>query len=168
MNLQPIPGWPDYYATDRGDIVSKKFGRTKTLKPYAWPADSHQYVRLSKPGVNEGGVKKWVHRLVLSAFHRPPKKGELCRHLDGSKQNNAPRNLKWGRDAANAHDRLEHSGSAKLTATDVRSIRARAELGFSTVQEMADEFDVVTSTIRNILSRKTWAKLTDTDEEGEA
>jgi len=49
-----------------------------------------------------------VHRLVLEAFHRPPRPGEVGRHLDGDPANNDADNLAWGTPKQNAEDRALH------------------------------------------------------------
>lgn len=50
-------------------------------------------------------LKTSVARLVLTLFHRPPKPGEIARHLDDDRTNNARSNLEWGYDIDNARDK---------------------------------------------------------------
>lgn len=49
-----------------------------------------------------------VHRLVLGAFSRPPRRGEVCRHLDGNIHNNHHSNLAWGSYRENSDDSFVH------------------------------------------------------------
>ncbi len=47
-----------------------------------------------------------IHRLVLTAFVRPPRSGEQARHLDGNQLNNRVDNLAWGTASDNAWDKV--------------------------------------------------------------
>jgi uncharacterized lipoprotein YmbA len=87
--------------------------------------------------VNLSRAKKvTVHRLVCEAFHGPAPKGKnQVAHYDGDKQNNRAENLRWADFLDNRADgrRLgeiylsERHWKAKLTADDVRAIRAEVE-----------------------------------------
>lgn len=87
-----------------------------------------------KPGCPKVGR---VHRLVLEAFVGPCPEGMECRHLNGDRADNRLVNLAWGTQADNMADRDRHGttldgcrhANAKLTAADVRAIRARAAKG---------------------------------------
>lgn len=65
----------------------------------------HMRVMLYKDG---GSRRELVHRLVLSAFGRPAKKGEQCCHKDGNPLNNHIANLQWGSQSDNWQDRIRH------------------------------------------------------------
>ena len=72
-----------------------------------------------------------AHRLVLSAFDRPPEPNEEGAHLDGNPGNNHLSNLEWKLPVANAADQRRHGtqqwgerhGASKLRNSDVETIR---------------------------------------------
>lgn len=75
-----------------------------TLKPQT---GSHGYLSVSlfkdkKPRQHT------IHSLVLSAFQRSKKDGEVCRHLDGNPLNNHTENLVWGSYRENGKDAVRH------------------------------------------------------------
>jgi hypothetical protein len=101
-----------------------------------------------------------VHRLVLSAFVTPmPRTMHAC-HWDGNKQNNALSNLRWDTAYGNASDKKRHGtirtgedvNGAKLTADDVRSIRADARQR----KQIATDYGVTPEAISCVVLRKTW------------
>lgn len=49
-----------------------------------------------------------VHRLVLEAFDRPAREGEVARHLNGDGSNNRLENLAWGSVSDNVQDMIRH------------------------------------------------------------
>lgn len=101
----PIPDHPGYYATSDGHVWTTMHGRGHRREPLmlAEHTDQHGYRR-----VRISGRRCLVHRLVLSAFSGPAPAGMECRHLDGTRDNNAIANLKWGTRKENAADRLRH------------------------------------------------------------
>lgn len=108
-----------------------------------------------------------VHRLVLSAFDRPPEPGEEGRHLDGVRTNNVLSNLAWGTAADNTADKMRHGtawvplgeahGRSKLAAKDVRAIRAVG--GTETQAALARQFGISQAYVGRLLQHKTWAWL---------
>lgn len=105
---RPIPGYPGYVATTKGEIWSlnpkwtKRSGRL--LRPQK-NKDGYYKVRVYRSGIR---VNVSVHRLVARAFHGLPSPGQHTRHLDGTRTNNAPSNLAWGSAKDNAEDRIRH------------------------------------------------------------
>jgi len=67
------------------------------------------------PVLNEHGVMEnlRVHRVMLEVFDRPPKKGEVGRHLDDNPRNNTLGNLAWGRPIDNSQDMVANGTQAK-------------------------------------------------------
>lgn len=104
-----IPGWPGYYATSNGDVLSKATG--KPLKWWEHYRTQHRRVRLYGERGHLTGTKGgrycnvYVHQAICTAFHGPPPfDGALVRHLDGDATNNRPENLAWGTHQDNADD----------------------------------------------------------------
>ena len=94
-----IPGYPDYFATLQGDIVSTLGGKLITLKGVL---TNKEYLSVN---LYRKYMKK-VHRLVALAYHGEPTETQvLVRHLDDCKTNNRPDNLAWGTHIENMRDK---------------------------------------------------------------
>src|SRR4051812_13286281 len=89
-----LAGLP-YEISDQG-----RFRSTATNKILSQGIASNGYARVCvcKGTVRSGRCYRAVHRLVLSAFDRPPVgdfRVEQCNHIDGNKLNNCIENLEW-------------------------------------------------------------------------
>lgn len=139
IELRPIPVSPndDYMAGEDGRIYSrtryKGFGKKVYVDwyPLAGHTSTRGYYHVSLCHENKK-VTKSVHRLVCMAFHgMPPRPTDQVRHLDGSRDNNKPDNLKWGTQEENwldrrAHGRValgENHHAAKLTNAERDHLR---------------------------------------------
>lgn len=111
------------------------------------------------------------HRLVATAFIRPPTEGECVNHIDGTKTNNVPANLEWvtfaenlrhaqrtGLSAPPVTRRGSAHGNAKLTEDAVREIRAGK--GKIPAAQLAAQFGVKVSTIYTLHGRSSWKHVT--------
>ena len=111
----------------------------------------------------------FVHRLVLEAFVEPAN-GRVCRHLDGTRTNNALSNLKWGTAKENSADAKNHgtfspppvrvqkgelNNSAKLTREQVDHIRQRT----MTAKELAALYRITQWTVFDIRKGRSWASV---------
>jgi hypothetical protein len=104
--VRPIPGWPGYYATADGAILSVRTGRPVRLATTAHPTRGHLKVRLYRQGCARG-VDHYVHRLICLAYHGEPSEGaDLALHIEqGDPTDNRPGNLRWGSRSVNNRDR---------------------------------------------------------------
>lgn len=89
-----------------------------------------------------------VHRLVLTAFKRPPLDGEEACHLNGDRSDNRIANLRWGSKGANMADAARHGTAgawmksrARLTSEQVAEIRSRRAAGEKLV-DVATRFGI--------------------------
>jgi hypothetical protein len=113
-------------------------------------------------GADGTKVRRYVHTLVLLAFHGPRPDGFDACHNDGDRENNAASNLRWDTRVANAADKRRHgtllcgerSPQAKLTASEVTQIRAHR--GFLPSAHLAELFGVSMATISAVQLGKTW------------
>src|SRR4051812_35212522 len=67
-------------------------------------------VSLCKDGI---ASKRRVHVIVAEAFHGPRPPGYHAAHLNGSKQNNAPSNLRWSTPKGNEQHKELHGTVAR-------------------------------------------------------
>jgi hypothetical protein len=163
-----VEGWPDYFVSDSGLVSSSKPRRNyakapETPRELSQKTDRYGYkvVRLYN---KEDSKYLTVHTLVLTSFTRAKKEGEVCRHLDGNRQNNWLGNLRWGSPKENSQDAKSHGtlmkgggvNTARLTEEQVLQIRGQIDICFSSLSR---EFGVTPSTIRNAYLGITWSHL---------
>lgn len=104
VEWRPIWGYPGYFVSRYGEVLSMKKENTYTLLK-TWPNQyGHQMLRLK----NEFGEKCFlVHRLVAEAFLPNLEKLPVVMHKDDDPTNNEVENLKWGTQKDNMQDCYE-------------------------------------------------------------
>lgn len=116
-------------------------------------------VRLYKSGEGSRADKgKWhsVHRLVLQAFVGPCPEGFESCHNNGNAEDNKLSNLRWDSHSSNMRDILiQQSNPSNLQISEVLEIRKLHSDGLSQ-RSLAKKFDVSTTTIRKIVTGKSW------------
>jgi len=159
---RPIAEFPDYQVSNLGRVKSRYRG--KKSGGILRPGDSHglsMIVALCKDGICH---TKRVARLVLESFIGKRPNGMECCHNDGNHKNDRLDNLRWDTHKSNIHDRIRHgtdnrgerSGLAKLTAQQVREIRAKYIPRKYTIDMLAKQFGVSCSAIQLIVTNQRW------------
>lgn len=165
--MKPIPGLPDYFADENGNIWSDKPGRSGRYK------SRHQV----KPHVGKGGYlnvvlhgpggdkrRHTVHRLVCSTYHGEPSDARMvCMHLNGDRTDNRPENLRFGFQSENkAHEEAHGTkliGSmlswAKIDEAMALRIKQMIAAGQSAAAVSRD-LDVPPQIVYQIRQGKTW------------
>lgn len=153
-----------YFVDAKGIIYSMHRGPMVPMKPRR-DKDGYQTVSARAPGHTKSRYWPYrVHVVVCLTFVGPRPPGQLVRHLDGSRENNVPRNLVWGTSLENEQDAFRHGtrtqmgethAMAKLTAEQVREIRSAPRGG----KELAVRYGVSYTTVKVIRSGKTWRSL---------
>lgn len=89
------------YEVSTWGRVRRELADGQTIDVASWPnRKGYELVSLEIPG-RERPALRYVHRLVLAAFSRPPATGEQGNHDDGRKGNNTLDNLEWMTPAQN-------------------------------------------------------------------
>jgi HNH endonuclease len=104
-----------------------------------------------------------AHRLVLEAHHGLAPAGCVASHVNGDRTDNRLTNLVWESPTANERRKREHGTaplgerqhSAKLSALDVRHIRAAAARGVPQVT-LARLYAVRPETVYRIVRQRAW------------
>ena len=157
---RPIPGIDGAFASSLGRIRGRS---GKVLAP--WLVTEGRYLALRMSPSRGLPYKNWmVHRLVLSAFDRPPRDGEEVAHNNGRSLDNRPENLRWDTRSGNLRDKVRHGthnkGSrhniAKLTEDQVMQIRNEYVPRVVTIDALAKKYGVSRSNIHVIVARKGW------------
>jgi len=136
IRSREIKGFPKYYATSDGKIISYARGFQVGIKPIL-KKSGYLDVRLNK---NKKSYFKRVNRLVCEAFHKaPPTDKYEANHIDCNKINNHYKNLEWltprqNKDHAmanNCYPKGEDSPVCRLTNDDIEFIKWMTSKGFS-------------------------------------
>ncbi len=152
-----IPDCPGYQADSCGNIWS--FKRNVSGKKMKLRVNNNYLeVELCTLGKRH---YQGVHRLICSAFHGKPQKGQETRHLNGNTMDNNPQNLCWGTSTENMEDRVRlgtqvgsSNGNSKLTESIVKTIRQRSKT--ESRIKLSKIYKLDPSTISNIVHRKIW------------
>ena len=104
----PIPGFPNYYATTDGEIISYQRNRRRVMKQK--PQKSARHRKQISVFTPEGERKYLIsHRLIASAkIGRELEPWEQVRHLDSDRNNNSMDNLAVGCAILNMIDDIEN------------------------------------------------------------
>lgn len=105
-----------------------------------------------------------VHRAVAFMFVDNPNNKEQVNHIDGNKTNNKSNNLEWVTCQENLIHAVKHglktSGEkckwSKLSNEDVKQIRLFVKNHIYTMKELSKIFNVSYSTIRDVISYRTY------------
>jgi hypothetical protein len=159
-----------YEISDLGRVRRTKAspqGKTyigKILKPRIGKTGYYQ-ARLHKNGVTKF---LYTSRLVAEAFIPNPDNKPDVNHKNGIKSDNSATNLEWVTKSENMQHAIknglwnaargEHTGSNKLTESEVLEIRRLAKQGISQYV-LSAKFGVAPSTIFFIKTKKKWAWL---------
>lgn len=104
-----IPGYEGRYAISRhGTVVS--FISDPDGRPMSPPlVGGYRTVAL----FGSDGAKRFfrIHRLLLTVFVRPPKSGEVGRHLNDQRLDNRLENLAWGTPSENSLDCIRNGNN---------------------------------------------------------
>lgn len=159
-NYKDIPGFSgEYQVSDKGRVVSLKYGRYRELKPDL--AKGYLRVTLSKQNIQS---RFQVHRLVAQAFIPNSRNKPHVNHLNGDKTDNRKENLQWCTPSENEIHSYKDLGKVnhnrKFSEEEVDDIRENCQkasgpfMEDGNVPEYADKYNVSPNTIHNILNEK--------------
>lgn len=142
--------------------------KEKILKLYEQSCNNGKYKR-HRVSLRKNGKTHYmrVSTLVLTAFSREAKQGEVCRHMDGNPLNNHLDNLSWGTCKDNTDDCIRHGTKtappvtygenhhkSTLTSSQVEEIQSltlkRGQMAF-----YARKYGVSSATIKRISTNVT-------------
>jgi hypothetical protein len=103
---RPIQSFPGYEVSGEGQVRSWYRGTARILKPCPLPT-GYLRVFLCRAGPKRRHTR-YIHTLVLEAFHGARQPGMEARHLDGNRENNRSDNLRFGTRSDNQLDNVRH------------------------------------------------------------
>ena len=159
-NWKQHPEFTSYYFCEDGRCASVFKGKPRILAGTFCGQQEYRAIPVYK---NRRGQKIYVHRTICELFNGAPSDGQMCRHLDGNKANNAASNLAWGSAKQNSEDMIAHGNAvtgeknpmSKLTWLQVEEIRRRVETG-ETQRSVCKIFNVSPMTISRIVRKELW------------
>jgi hypothetical protein len=161
---QPIKDFPGYEISslgnvrtwrNRGNFKNDLSDTSKGLRP--WISNGYKMVTLTKPGSRKHFA---IHRLVAIHFIGDvPEKHVVC-HKNDNKLDNSVQNLYYGTYSQNGKDAVrnkklrsgEDHPDAKLSNSDVDTIRHLVVSLGKTHREVADIFGIASSTVSGIIN----------------
>jgi hypothetical protein len=102
---RPIAGFPDYFVSDLGRVMSTKYTQPRIIKQRVGRGP---YLRVQLSRGHRVLCMRRVHRLVGEAFYGPCPDGWVARHLNGDHLDNRAANLRWGTPTENMLDIVRH------------------------------------------------------------
>lgn len=114
--FKPIEGFPKYYISNYGRVLSKKQHKDRIMKPYLDSGKKYYMIDLKANNVKS---KCLVHRLVCKAFVDNPNGYDVVNHKDHNSLNNYYENLEWVTTRQNVH----HSYSTMPAARNKRKTK---------------------------------------------
>lgn len=107
MEEKPISGYPKYFATADGKIISYRRGDMQRILSDCF--DNHGYKIVSLFDKHSRQYTRAVHQLILEShgFMKSIDRDQV-RHKDGDKLNNRLENLEWSDGFENYRDRIKH------------------------------------------------------------
>ena len=170
LSVRAIPGYPGYFATSEGVILSFRHrnGPRKEPKKLNLFTKSDGYLQTQLRRPNGTSRSENVHRLVALAFLANPEKKPTVNHKNGLKKDNRVENLEWMTRREQTQHSLNILGvnpatwtkgnkfAARLSIVQVESIREALRSG-ETGASLAARFTVSTAAISNIRRGKSWA-----------
>ena len=147
-----------YQVSDQGRV--RRASNKRIRKPSSTPT-GYQVIVLSRPGASHAGV--YVHREVMKAFVGSCPEGFQVSHVNGDNSDNRLVNLRYESARVNNRRKQAHGtqtagerhGSAKLTWSDVRSMRRLLDSGL-TLKEVAEHYGVSFQQVSRIKRGHNW------------
>jgi len=159
-NWRPVKGFPSYFVSDLGRVLSIKRSKPKILKP------KRTYKKYLRGTFYKGNkpIEKYIHRIVLVAFKGEAPPGTQASHLNGIRDDNRSVNLIWETPKQNCQRKRNHGTfyegdnhhSSKLNSKDVEAIRRSYKRWKVTLKSLGLKYRVNEKTIGDIVRRISW------------
>ena len=155
MEWRTVQEAPEYEVSEGGEIRS-----VYSRRPLVGGIDKDGYRKIVLC-TGGGRIHRRVSALVCEAFHGPRQPGQVVRHRDGTRTNDAAVNLEWGTQKQNIADKIAHGTAqigvkhpqAKLNDAAVLDIRTSTERN----GVLAERYGVKAVTISAVRHRRLWA-----------
>jgi len=166
-----------WIPTCEGKYMVSNFGRIRkhfvnNKKPHSsdgiiveFKPNYHGYLARAIRVVIDGNtiVKQFkIHRLVGILFIPNPNNHPMLNHIDGNKLNNHYTNLEWTTAKANVHHAFDNGlmiGQTKLNHDIVRKIRHEFDTTTIHYNELAENFNVSTTTVILCVKYMSWDRV---------
>lgn len=151
--IREIKGYPNYFITEDGKVISKQSKKTKELCQWI-DGTGYKQVIIYKNGKRH---YKRVHQLVAEAFVED-KSEENCmvNHIDGNKVNNNFKNLEWVSNRENTQHAYDNGLYRSTYKCKVKAIHktTKEEFIFRSIRSCAKELELNRKTLTENLKEK--------------
>jgi hypothetical protein len=168
VEYKDIPEMPGYRAGNDGSVWSckRRAGNPRwVIDPANWRELKPRFSKTDGRAcfsISVNGKAKPILRsvLVLSAFAGKRPEGMLACHNDGNPTNDRAGNLRWDTPKGNLADMLKHktklygerSPRAKLSNSDVKSMRQMWQEGNHTLRQLASIFGLSHNYVHSVVA----------------
>lgn len=160
--MKEIEGFPGYFVTEAGDVISAPNSQHKNYKVLKKGTTSAGYQVVVLRKANKSHTKN-VHRLIAEAFLETVEGKPDVNHIDGHKANNAIGNLEWMTKKENIQHAIHTLGidvtadRGRLNKDDVIYIRENYIPGQKgNKQSLLDQFKVSSVQFSRIINKHCW------------
>lgn len=162
---RPVEGWP-YEVSNLGRV--RRSGKPTNGTSVGRIRLPHFVKGYEVVGLRDGERRQKfrVNRLVCIAFNGPPpSEGHMAMHIDGSRRNNLPHNLRWGTNLENVLDARRHGTFlTKLSEASVLEIRRKLSTGYRPADIARLHPNIDRTTIYDACRGDTWRHVTEHSE----
>lgn len=161
IGLATLEGFSRYQFRADGEVISL-WGKTHRILAGGIDKDGYRKFVL----IDDSGRRRYIRRAYAqcSAWNGPRPDGLEVRHLDGSRDNDAPSNLTWSTHTENCADKILHGTSRRgeknprsvITEQQARYIKAHPEIPAT---RLAAQLRISRNTIYPIRLGRAWAWL---------
>ena len=144
---KPVTGFPGYFVSDLGRIVSVCRGSWRFLRGTITPK-GYVHVVMRKEGKR---YPSFVHVIVLESFVGPRPEGFQCDHINGDPADNRLENLHWVTPVENRRNPVTCKRFSVSIERHCRAVRC-LETGeiFSSIKAASDRFKVASTAISGV------------------
>jgi len=157
-----VAGFEDQYEVSNTGFVRNK--RTEKLLTLMDNGRGYLTVCLGR-AVAGKNTRRYIHRLVASAFLDRADWANEVNHKDGDKSNNYVTNLEWTDRQGNINHSWESNLSTptpkKLDEGEVMGIFLESTSGCKPQSEIAESYGICQQTVSDIKNKKIWKHVTD-------
>jgi len=162
--MKEIPGYPNYYACEKGFIFTSNYKNTGKFKKMKLEKMITGYLRINL-WRNKKLKRFTVHEIIMLTFEGERPKGFIIHHKDDNRKNNKFDNLEYTTQSKNIQYAFDRGRKAKGENHHQTTLKRVEVLFIKKFYKnnpnvkfpiLAKKYKVCRTTISNIVNGKTW------------